>query len=332
MGSTPMQRSAGLSLSFAALLIAATPIGTPVLADDYPQRAVTMVVPLPPGGATDLFARLLAQELREKLHQPFVIENRPGAGTTVAAAAVAKSAPDGYTLFLAPMSTLAVNAALYKALPYDPVKDFAPIALVGQSEFVLIANPSLGAKTFPELIALIQGRPGQLNYASAGPGTPHHIFMELLQRTAGLRMQHVPFRGGVHAVTAVVAGEIPLMIADVASALAMIRDGKVNTFAVPSPGRVTALPDVPTFAESGLPGFAATSWYSIVARTGTPRSTIDKLNAVLTGYVARPDVQDKLAAIGIRPLTSTPEELEKFIAAEIRKWAQVVKDAGISPE
>jgi tripartite-type tricarboxylate transporter receptor subunit TctC len=136
----------------------------------------------------------------------------------------------------------------------------------------------------------------------------------------------------VFAVTAVVAGEIPLMIADVASALAMIRDGKVNTFAVPSPGRVTALPDVPTFAESGLPGFAATSWYSIVARAGTPKSTIDKLNTVLTGYVARPDVRDKLAAVGIRPLTSTPEELEKFIAAEIRKWAQVVKDAGISPE
>ena len=327
-----MQRSAELCLCFAALLVAVSPIGPPVLADDYPQRAVTMVVPLPPGGATDVFARLLAQELHEKLHQPFVIENRPGAGTTVAAAAAAKSPPDGYTLFLAPMTALAVSVAIYKSLPYDPVKDFAPIALVGQSEFVLIANPSLGAKTFAELIALIKSRPGQLNYASAGPGSPHHIFMELLQRSAGLRIQQVPFRGGVHAVTAVVAGEIPLMIADVASALAMIRDGKVKTFAVPSPGRVAALPDVPTFAESGLPGFAATSWYSIVTRAGTPRSTIDKLNAVLTGYVARPDVQDKLAAIGIRTLTSTPEELEKFIAAETGKWAQVIKDAGITPE
>jgi len=327
-----MRRSAGLSLCFAALLVAVAPIGAPVRADDYPQRAVTLVVPLPPGGATDLFARLLAQELRDKLHQPFVIENRPGAGTTVAAAAVAKSPPDGYTLFLAPMTALAVSAAIYKSLPYDPVKDFAPIALVGQSEFVLIANPSLGAKTLPELIALIKSRPGQLNYASAGPGSPHHIFMELLQRSAGLRMQHVPFRGGVSAVTAVVAGEIPLMIADVASALAMIQDGKVRTFAVPSPGRVAALPDVPTLAESGLPGFAATSWYSIVARAGTPRSTIDKLNAVLTGYVARADVRDKLATIGLRPLTSTPDELERFIAAEIAKWARVVKDAGITPE
>jgi tripartite-type tricarboxylate transporter receptor subunit TctC len=327
-----MRRSASLCLCFAALLAALGPIGAPARADDYPQRAVTLIVPLPPGGATDLFARLLAQELRDKLHQPFVIENRPGAGTTVAAAAAAKSPPDGYTLFLAPMPALAVSVAIYKSLPYDPVKDFAPIALVGQSEFVLIANPSLGAKTFTELIALIKSRPGQLNYASAGPGSPHHIFMELLQRAAGLRMQHVPFRGGASAVTAVVAGEIPLMIADVASALAMIQDGKVKTFAVPSPGRVAALPDVPTFAESGLTGFAATSWYAMVARAGTPRATIDKLNAVLTGYVARADERDKLGTIGLRTLTSTPEELERFIAAEIAKWAQVVKDAGISAE
>jgi tripartite-type tricarboxylate transporter receptor subunit TctC len=327
-----MRRSAGLRLCFAVLLVAVGAISSAAFADDYPQRAVNLVVPLPPGGATDLFARLLAQELRDKLRQPFVVENRPGAGTTVAAATVAKSAPDGYTLFLAPATALAVAAAIYKSLPYDPVKDFAPIALVGQSEFVLIANPSLGAKTFPELIALIKSKPGQLNYASSGPGSPHHVFMEMLQRTAGLRMQHVPFRGGVSAVTAVVAGEIPLMIADVASALAMIHDGRVRAFAVPSPGRVTALPDVPTFAESGLPGFAATSWYSVVARAGTPRSTIDKLNAVLTGYVARADVQEKLATIGIRPLTSTPEELERFITAEITKWTQVVKDAGITLE
>lgn len=327
-----MRRSAGLRLCFALLLVAAGPMVAPVLADNYPQRAVNLVVPLPPGGATDLFARLLAQELREKLHQPFVIENRPGAGTTVAAAAVAKSAPDGYTLFLAPMTALAVSPALYKALPYDPVKDFAPIALVGQSEFVLIANPSLGAKTFSELIALIKSKPGELNYASSGPGSPHHIFMELLQRTAGLRMQHVPYRGGLSAVTAVVAGEIPLMIADVASALAMVKDGKVRTFAVPSQGRVAALPDVPTFAESGLAGFAAASWYSVVARAGTPRPAIDTLNAVLTAYVARADVQERLAAMGIRPLTSTPEELERFIATETAKWTRVVKEAGITPE
>ncbi|MGP0095332.1 MAG: Bug family tripartite tricarboxylate transporter substrate binding protein [Xanthobacteraceae bacterium] len=327
-----MRRSAGFRLCFALLLVAASLIGSAALADDYPQRAVTLVVPLPPGGATDLFARLLAQELRDKLHQAFVIENRPGAGTTIAAAAVAKSPPDGYTLFLAPMSALAVSTALYKALPYDPVKDFAPIALVGQSEFVLIANPSLGAKTFSELIALIKSKPGELNYASAGPGSPHHIFMELLQRTAGLRMQHVPYRGGLTAVTAIVSGEIPLMIADVASALAMIKDGKVRTFAVPSQGRVAALPDVPTFAESGVTGFAAASWYSVVARAGTPRPAIDKLNAALTGYVARADVQERLAAMGIRPLTSTPEELERFIAAETVKWTRVVKDAGITPE
>jgi tripartite-type tricarboxylate transporter receptor subunit TctC len=327
-----MQRFAGLCLCFAALFVAAGQIVAPAFADDYPQRAVTLVVPLPPGGATDLFARLLAQELREKLRQPFVIENRPGAGTTIAAAAVAKSPPDGYTLFLAPMSALAVSTALYKALPYDPIKDFAPIALVGQSEFVLIANPSLGVKTFSELIALIKSKPGELNYASVGLGSPHHIFMELLQRTAGLRMQHVPYRGGLSAVTAIVAGEIPLMIADVASALAMIKDGKVRTFAVPSQGRVAALPDVPTFAESGLAGFAAASWYSVVARAGTPRPAIDTLNAVLTGYVARADVQERLAAMGIRPLTSTPEELERFIAAETAKWTRVVKDAGITPE
>jgi tripartite-type tricarboxylate transporter receptor subunit TctC len=293
---------------------------------------VTFVVPFPPGGATDVFARLLAQALRDELRQPFVIENRPGAGTIVAAAAVAKTAPDGYTLLFAPISTLAFSPALYKALPYDPVKDFAPIGLIGESDFVLIANPSFPAKTLPELIALIRSKPGVLNYASAGPGTPHHIFMELLQRTAGLRMQHIPFRGGLAAVTAVVAGEIPLMLADMASAVGMIKDGKVKTFAVPSPGRVAALPDVPTFAESGLPGFTVGSWFSIVTRAGTPRPAIDALNAVLTGYLARTDVRERLAPIGIRPLTSTPEELERFIRAEIARWTQIIKEAGITPE
>jgi tripartite-type tricarboxylate transporter receptor subunit TctC len=319
----------GLGLVF-CLAGAAAHAQTP--ADDYPQRTVTFVCPFPAGGGTDILTRMLAQELQEKLKRPVIVENRTGAGTVIAASAVAKSPPDGYMLLLAPVTTLAIGPSVYKSLPYDTQKDFAPIGLVGSAQFALVANPALGAATLPELIALIRGKSGGMSYGTSGASTPHHLFMEMFLKMIGAKAQHVPYRGSVPALTDVITGQIPMMMVDLAVAMQQIREGKVRAYGVTSRTRIKAMPELPTIAEAGLPGYAATGWFSVVARAGTPRSIVDKINQVLMEQLRRPEVQDKLTAFAIEPLTSTPDELEKHIASEITKWAQVVKDAGISPE
>jgi tripartite-type tricarboxylate transporter receptor subunit TctC len=306
--------------------------GVSAQAQDYPQRTVTFICPFPAGGGTDILTRMLAQELQDKLKQTVIVENRTGAGTVIAAAAVAKSAPDGYTLLLAPVTTLAIGPSIYKSLPYDTVKDFGPIGLVGSAQFALVANPSLGANTLPELIALVRSKDGQISYGTSGASTPHHLFMEMFLKMIGGKAQHVPYRGSVPALTDVVTGQIQMMMVDLAVAIPLIKEGKVKAYGVTSANRVKAMPDLPTLAEAGLPGYAATGWFSVVARAGTPRPIVDQLNGILMTFLKRPDVNDKLQALAIDPLTSTPDELEKFIAAEITKWAQVVKDAGIVPE
>jgi tripartite-type tricarboxylate transporter receptor subunit TctC len=324
-----MTRAAVVGLVFGLLALA---IGPQVRADDYPTRTVTFICPFPAGGGTDLLTRMLAQELQDKLGKPFIVENRPGAGTVIAAAAAAKSAPDGYTLLLAPVTTLAIGPSVVKSLPYDTVKDFAPIGLVGSALFGLISNPSLNAETLPELITLLKSKSGELSYASAGVSTPHHLFMEMFLKMIGAKAQHIPYRGSVAALTDVVGGRIPLMVIDLTVGIPMINEGKVRIYGVTSAKRASALPDVPTIAEAGLPGYAAQGWFSVVARAGTPRSTIDKISQILMPFMRRPDIQDRLTTLAIEPVTSTPDELEKFIPAEIAKWAQVVKDAGITPE
>ncbi len=316
----------------ALLLVLLTALAARAAADDYPQHTVTFICPFPPGGGTDILTRMLAAELQDKLKQPVIVENRTGAGTQIAANAVAKSPPDGHTLLLAPVTTLAIGPSVYKSLPYDTVKDFAPIGLVGAADFALVANPSLGARTLPELIDLIKRRPGELSFGSSGPSTPHHLFMEMFLRMIGGQAQHVPYRGSVPALADVVSGQIQMMMVDLAVAIPMIEAGKVRVYGVTSPMRVRAVPDIPTIAEAGLPGYAATGWFSVVARAGTPRPVIDKLNGVLTAYLKRPDVGERLKTLAINPLTSTPDELAQFIPAEIVKWAQVVKDAGVVPE
>jgi tripartite-type tricarboxylate transporter receptor subunit TctC len=307
---------------------------TPALpqADDYPSRTVTFICPFPAGGGTDILTRLLAQELQDKLKRPVIVENRVGAGTLIAASAVAKSPPDGYMLFLAPVTTMAIGPAIYKQLPYDTVKDFAPVGLVGSAQFALVANPSLGAGTLPELIALIKSRSGQMSYATSGASTPHHLFMEMFLRAIDAKAQHVPYRGSVPALTDVVSGQVPMMMVDLAVAMPLIREGKVKVYGVTSPNRIKAMPELPTIAEAGLPGFAATGWFSVVVRAGTPRPIIDKLNGVLMPFVTRPDVQDRMNALAIEPRNSTPDEMERFLATELVKWAKVVKDAGIEPQ
>jgi tripartite-type tricarboxylate transporter receptor subunit TctC len=306
--------------------------GGAAAAADYPQRAVTIVVPFPAGGGADVLTRLLAAELHDKLGQPFVIENRPGAGTTIAAAAVARAVPDGYTLMLATTSTLAIAPSVYKSLAYDPVTSFAPVTLVGTTDFVLIAHPSVAADDLPGLIALMRGKPGAMSYASAGIGTPHHLMMAILLKMAGATAQHVPYRGSPAAMTDLLAGLVPLMMCDMVPALPMIRAGKVKAFGVAGPTRSPQAPDIPTIAEAGLPGFAATGWFSIVAPAGTPRPIVDTLNRVVTAYLARPETAAKLATLSMRPLASTPEELARFIVSERAKWAVFAAEAGITPQ
>ncbi len=326
-----MQRMGAFVLCL-GLWLAGAPANAQAIAEDYPQRTVTFVCPFPAGGGTDILTRVLAQELQEKLKRPVVVENRPGAGTLIAASAVAKSPPDGYMLLLAPVTTLAIGPSIYKSLPYDTQKDFAPIGLVGSAQFALVANPALGAATLPELIALIRAKSGGMSYGTSGASTPHHLFMEMFLKMIDAKAQHVPYRGSVPALTDVVSGQIPMMMVDLAVAMPMIREGKVKAYGVTSRARIKAMPELPTLAEAGLPGYAATGWFSVVARAGTPRPIVDKLNEVLMAHLRRPEVQDKLTALAIEPLTSTPDELEKFIATEIAKWAQVVRDAGITPE
>ena len=300
--------------------------------DDYPSRTITFLCPFPAGGGTDILTRLLAQELQDRLGKPVIVDNRVGAGTQIAANATAKSAPDGYTIFIAPVTTLAIGPSVFKSLPYDTVKDFAPIGLVGSAQFALVANPNLNAPTLADLIKLIKSKSGQMSYATSGASTPHHLFMEMFLKAIDAKAQHIPYRGSAPAMMDIISGQVPFMMIDLAVAIGAIKEGKLKVYGVTSAARVKAMPEVPTIAEAGLPGFAATGWFSVVARAGTPRPIIDKLNGVLMPFIKRPDIQDRLQTLAITPLTSTPDELEKFIPAEIQKWAKVVKDAGIEPQ
>jgi tripartite-type tricarboxylate transporter receptor subunit TctC len=298
----------------------------------YPEQPVRILVGFTPGTAPDVSARILADKFTEGWGKPVIVENITGASGNIACDRVAKSPPDGYTLFLAPVTTLAIGPAIYKKLPYDTVKDFAPVGLVGSAQFALIANPNIGAPTLPDLIALVKSKNGQMSYGTSGASTPHHLLMEMFLHQIGAKAQHVPYRGSVPAMTDVISGQIPFMVVDLAVAMGPIQEGKLKVYGVTSPNRIKAMPDLPTIAEAGLPGYGTNGWFSVVVAAGTPRPIIDKLNGVLMPYLKRPDVQDRLNALAITPLTSTPEELEKFIPAEIEKWAKVVKDAGIEPQ
>jgi tripartite-type tricarboxylate transporter receptor subunit TctC len=327
-----MKRAFVLVLALSSGLLAVQTARGQTAAADYPQRTVTFLCPFPAGGGTDILTRMLAQELQEKLARTIIVDNRPGAGTIVAAQAAARAAPDGHTILLAPATTLAMSPSVHKSLPYDPLKDFAPIGLVGSAQFALVANPQVPAATLPELIAFIRSKDGQLSYASSGAATPHHLFMAMFLKMIGAKAQHVPYRGSVGALTDVISGQVPMMIVDLAVAMPAINEGKVKAFGLTGSTRTKAMPDLATIAEAGVPGYAARPWFSVVAPAGTPRPIIDRLNALLMAFIRRPDTQDKMDALAITPWTSTPDELARFIPAEIEKWAQVAKDAGITPE
>ncbi len=311
-----------------AVALAAVATAGPAQAQDYPSRSVTFLVPYAPGGGTDVLARMLAEELRTQLKQPFIIENKPGAATAIAASAVSKSAPDGYTIMMGSSTTLAMNPSLYNKLSYDP-NDLAPIGLVGAAYFVLVANPSVPAKTLPELIAYIKSKPGELSFGTSGAGTPHHLFMEMFMSMTGTKMQHVPYKGSVPALTDVLSGQIPLMIVDLTPALQLIQEGKIRAFGLTGSSRVKTAPEIPTLAEAGLPGYSGQGWFGLVTKAGTPKPIIDKLNDVAAAYIKKQETQDKLYAIGIQPISSTTDEFAKFIPAEQQKWSKVIADAKI---
>jgi len=313
---------ASLVLVFAAAL--------PARAQDYPAKQVTFVLPFTPGGAIDLAARFLAQQLSDRLGKPFVVENRPGAGTVVASNLVAKAAPDGYTILVAP-SPLATNATLHKQLPYDPAKDFAPIARVADIPFVLVVHPSMPVHNVPELIQYARERPGQLSYASSGSGSTLHLAGELFKSMTGVEMTHVPYRGSPPALNDVVAGHVSLMFADPASAVAQITEGRVRPLGVTSLTRIPTAPDIPPIAEAGLPGFEAVSWTLLVAPAATPPAIVNKLHAELKSVVATPEGQRQITGFGMVPFDSPPpEELNRFLQAEILRWGEVVRRAGIA--
>jgi tripartite-type tricarboxylate transporter receptor subunit TctC len=303
--------------------------GLPALAQTaYPSRTIKLIVPYPPGGTTDLLGRMVADQLQSGLGATVVVENKPGAATSTGAELVARSEPDGYTLLMATSTTLAINKTLYRKLPYDPVKDFTPIALVAAVPFALICNPQLPVKTLSEFIAYAKSKPG-LAFGSAGNGSPQRLGAELLKTAAGIDIRHVPYRGSVPAMLDVIAGHISFMVVDLQPALPQIREGKVRVLGVTTPKRVAAAPDIPTLAEGGLKGFELVPWQGVVAPAGVPRPIIDRLAAQIGKLMADPATRSKLTTIALEPLPeSTPDSFAAFVKAEVERWAAVVKKSG----
>ena len=298
----------------------------------FPSRPIRVIVPLPPAGTTDIAARIVTQKLGEALGQPVIIDNRPGAGTTLGSALVARATPDGHTLLFASIS-LATTVPMYRKLPYDPVKDFAPIAPIGQSLYVLAVHPSVPVKSVQEFIALAKSKPGQVSYASAGTGTITHLTVELFISQVKIDMLHVPFKGGAPALAALVSGQVQAIFNPIAEILPQVRaGGKVRTLAVTSPKRAPDIPDVPTLAESGLPGFAVTPWSGIYAPAGTPPAIVNRLNTEINRMMQQPETRERILSTGLVPVGGTPAELGNYLKSEIARWTKVVKEAGIKPE
>jgi tripartite-type tricarboxylate transporter receptor subunit TctC len=311
-------------------LIALAPGGPPARAQDYPTRPVTIVVPYPAGGGTDILGRLVAQRLEQRLGRSFVIENRPGAGGTTGAGFAARANPDGYTLLMAPSPTLAVAITIYKNLSYDPLADFVPLALIAQTPFVLVVNPALPAHSIEELIRLAKDKPGELSFGSAGPGTPHHVYAELFKSMTGIEMSHVPYRGSLPLLNDVVAGHIPLAFIDFGPSVGMLQAGKVRPLGLSTKIRLAQFPDIPPIAEAGVPGFDAASWQMIVAPAKTPRPIVDRLHRELIGVVALPEFKNQIIGGGMLPMDNpSVEGLQDFIKAEIMRWGAVVRRAGL---
>jgi tripartite-type tricarboxylate transporter receptor subunit TctC len=297
----------------------------------YPDKPVRLVIPFAPGGPSDVLGRAISQKLSMALGQPVLPDNKPGAGTNLAAELVAKAAPDGYTLLLMMVGTQAINEAMYPKLGYNTVRDFAPVTLTAASSLTLAAHPSVPAKNLKELVALAKGNPGKFNYGTAGAGTPLHLGGLLLNNLAGTDFQHVPYKGAAPAMNDVLGGQIELVMAGTPSILAHLKSGKLNAMGVTSARRSANAPDVPTIAET-YPGFEVELVYALVAPAGTPKDVVLRLNAEVVKLLQDPETKDRLTGQGFEVLTSSPEQLGNYIKSEITKWAPLVKESGVKPE
>jgi tripartite-type tricarboxylate transporter receptor subunit TctC len=317
-----MNKLLGIAVLAASLLAAQS------AAAQYPSKPIRIVTPYPPGGPTDILARLLGQRMHEDWGQPVIVEAKPGAGGNVGTDYVAKAAPDGYTLLMGASGPLAINVTLFSKLPYDPTIDLTPVIHVASVPLVLVAHPSLPAKSIEELIALLKSKPGQFDYASAGPGTPQHLTGEMFKSMAGLYVVHIPYRGAAPAIADVIGGQVPFMFDSMISSIAQVKSGRLRALAITSANRSTLLPDVPTVKESGVPNFEATAWYGVVAPAAVPKEIIARLNGELLKVLKTPEIRQRLAEFGSDFVGGPPEQFGQFIKAEIAKWGKVVRDSG----
>jgi tripartite-type tricarboxylate transporter receptor subunit TctC len=316
-------------VAVAALLICAGV--APVLAD-YPDRPIQIIVPYTPGGTVDILARALGARLTAAWGQPVVVLNKPGAGGSLGADAAAKSAPDGYTLFLSTNSPLTTNLALYPSLGYDPVRDFEPVILAGENSLVLAANPKVPVKNVADLIALAKSKPGELNAATSGNGSTAHLSLATFNKMAGVSITHVPYRGGAPSLTAALSGEVELVFSDIVPAAPLVSDNRLNGLAMAGLRRAAVAPDIPTLNESALRGFNITAWIGLVVPKGTPGDIVKKLNLEVARAVKDPEFVAQIQKVGIDPIGSTPDEFASFLRQEIPRWKQIVQDAGAKLE
>jgi tripartite-type tricarboxylate transporter receptor subunit TctC len=319
------------TVPMAAAALAAL-LATGVAAQQYPSKPIRLMVPFPPGGSTDIVARIVAQKLGAQLGQQLVIENRGGAGGTLGTAVVAKAAADGYNLVVGTTSTHVVAPSVYQKLDYDPVKDFAPVSLMAVTPYLLVVNPNVPAKSLKELVELLRSQPGKLNYASAGVGSTTHLAMEMLKGASKTYALHIPYNGNGPAGTAVIAGQVEILFGSLPAVLPHAKSGRVRALAVGTPKRSPSLPELATVAESGYPGFDASLWLALMAPAGTPAPVIERLNREVIAAVSSKETAETLDKNGAEPLTSTPAELAAIIKEGVAKYAKVVKDAGVKPE
>ena len=298
----------------------------------YPSKPIRFVVSFPPGGSADLVARAIAPRLGERLGQQVIVENRAGAGGNIGVDIVAKAAPDGHTIGLAAAGALSLNSSLYPSMPFNPEKDLAPITMLAMIPFVLIASPSLPAADLRELIAAAKAKPGSIAYGHGGNASAMHLSGELLKMMAGIDLTAVPYKGSGPVATDVLGGQVPVGVVDVPSAIGAIKAGKIKALAVTTSRRISVAPEIPTFAEAGVPGYQSIGWFGAVAPAGTPAPIIKRLNAEMAAALAAPEARERVLAAGVEPLTDTPQEFAAFIHAENRKWARVIKSANVKVE
>lgn len=327
MGMTSLSRLRRLVVLCACALAA-----TGVSAQGYPQQSVKWIVPFPAGGGTDVVARLLAQSMADAMKQPVVIENKPGAGTMIAGDAIAHAKADGYTVGTVDVSTVALAPHLYQKVPYRADKDFAYVGGTTRFPFVLVVRPDFPAKTLQDVLALARQKPGELKYASPGAGGPNHLGMELLQRKTGIRLTHVPYRGDAPALQDLMGGQVDMYLVNTAASLPHITAGKLRPIALSMKARSTALPEVPTFGESGVADFEAFAWQGLATASGTPPDVVSRLNAELNKALASAPVRKRLADMGVEPLPTTPAELSRLVSEQGALWGSVIRDAGIKLE